>query len=213
MINNYDKIADYYDRLSRLVFFKSQVNAQINQLKYIPQNSTVLIVGGGTGWILEELAKVHPAGLHIVYVEISAKMMALSKARNIGANTIEFVNMGIEDFSSSLSFDVISTPFLFDNFSERRAWMIFEKLDDLLKEKGHWLFVDFSLNGESGKWWKSVFLQVMYVFFKLIRIVEASELIDMEPYFKYANYRVIDNKLYYGGFIRALIYHKENKLV
>ncbi|RQO74837.1 methyltransferase type 12 [Pedobacter sp. KBW06] len=212
MINNYDKIANYYDRLSRLVFFKSQVNAQIHQLKYIPENSRVLIVGGGTGWILEELAKVHPAGLHIVYVEISAKMIALSKVRNVGANTVEFVNMGIEDFSSSLSFDVISSPFLFDNFSERRAWLIFEQLDDLLKEDGHWFFVDFSLNGEQGKWWKSIFLQVMYVFFKLIRIVEASELIDMEPYFKRANYRITDSQFYYGGFIRALIYHKENKL-
>lgn len=212
MINNYDKIANYYDRLSRLVFFKSQVNAQINQLKYIPENSRVLIVGGGTGWILEELAKVHPAGLHIVYVEISAKMIALSKVRNVGANTVEFVNMGIEDFSSSLSFDVIFSPFLFDNFSERRAWLIFEQLDDLLKEGGHWFFVDFSLNGEKGKWWKSIFLQVMYVFFKLIRIVEASELIDMEPYFKRANYRITDSQFYYGGFIRALIYHKENKL-
>lgn len=212
MINNYDKIARYYDRLSRLVFFKSQVNAQINQLKYIPENSKVLIVGGGTGWILEELAKVHPAGLHITYVEISAKMIALSKTRNAGTNTVEFVNMGIEDFSSSLSFDVISTPFLFDNFSERRAWMIFEKLDDLLKEKGNWLFVDFSLNEKAGRFWKSAFLKVMYAFFKLIRIVEASELIDMEPYFNRANYKVIDNRLYYGGFICSLIYHKENKL-
>jgi ubiquinone/menaquinone biosynthesis C-methylase UbiE len=208
MINNYDKIADYYDRLSRLVFFKSQVNAQINQLKYIPQNSTVLIVGGGTGWILEELTKVHPAGLHIVYVEISAKMMALSKVRNTGANTVEFVNMGIEDFYSYLIFFVISNPFLFDNFSERRAWLIFEKLDDLLKQKGHWLFVDFSLNGENGKWWKSVFLQVMYAFFKLIRIVEASELIDMEPYFKHANYLEVVLKRYYGGFIQGLVYIK-----
>lgn len=211
MINNYDKIAAYYDRLSRMVFFKAQVNAQINQLKYIPENSTVLIVGGGTGWILEELAKVHPAGLHIVYVEISAKMIALSKARNSGANAVEFVNMGIEDFSSSIRFNVISTPFLFDNFSEQRALGVFEKLDALLKDKGHWLFVDFSLNGEKGKWWKSRFLKVMYAFFKLIRIVEASELIDMEPYFKTANYRLISNSLYYGGFISGLVYYKDQK--
>jgi hypothetical protein len=49
MLNNYDKIAGHYDTLSRLVFFKSQVNAQINQLPYIQWDSHVLIVGGGTG--------------------------------------------------------------------------------------------------------------------------------------------------------------------
>lgn len=82
MNNNYDKLANHYDTLSRLVFFKSQVNSQINQLQYIQENSHVLIVGGGTGWILEELAKVYTNGLKIVYVEISAKMIALSQKRN-----------------------------------------------------------------------------------------------------------------------------------
>ncbi|RZL54089.1 MAG: methyltransferase type 12, partial [Pedobacter sp.] len=75
MINNYDKIANQYDTLSRLVFFKSQVNAQINQLHNIPKDSSVLIVGGGTGWILEEIVKLHPSGIKIIYVEISAKML------------------------------------------------------------------------------------------------------------------------------------------
>lgn len=208
MTNNYDHIANYYDRLSRMVFFKSQVNAQIDQLIYIPENSSVLIVGGGTGWILEELAKVRPAGLHIVYVEISANMISLSRDRNPGANEVEFVNQGIEDFSSSMSFDVILTPFLFDNFSAQRAGVVFKQLDLLLKENGYWLFVDFSLKGERGRWWKSAFLQLMYSFFKLIRIVEASELTDMEPYFKNTGYQGIANKSCYAGFIQSQVYRK-----
>ncbi|RDC54919.1 class I SAM-dependent methyltransferase [Pedobacter chinensis] len=208
MDNNYDKIAKHYDFLSRLVFFKSQVNAQINQLKYIPSNSSVLIVGGGTGWILEEIAKVHSSGLNIVYVELSEKMVALSKNRDFQENNVEFVNLSIEDYQTTQSFDIILTPFLFDNFSEERAGHVFRKLNHYLKEKGLWFLVDFSLNNIHGKWWKSIMLKLMYWFFKLIGIVEARQLIDMHPYFEAIKYQTIEKRFYYKNFIAASIYKK-----
>lgn len=207
MLNNYDKIARHYDTLSRLVFFKSQVNAQINQLQYIQENSHVLIVGGGTGWILEELSKIY-TGLKIVYVEISAKMIALSQKRNYKNNHVEFVNLGIEDFKTDLLFDVILTPFLFDNFAEQRAAEVFGQLSEYLKKDGLWFLVDFSLNKTNGSWWKWLLIRSMYGFFKLLGIVEAHKLIDMNPYFFKANYRIVDERLYYGGFIKATILRK-----
>lgn len=208
MFNNYDKIANHYDVLSRLVFGKSQVNAQINQLKYIPENSSILIVGGGTGWILEYISKIFPMGLKITYVELSSRMISLSKARNHQNNSINFVNTGVEDFSTNDSFDVILTPFLFDNFSKPKAESVFKKLDKLLNTHGLWFMVDFSLNVKNGKWWKWIMLKSMYLFFKLIRIVEASKLIDMSPYFLKDNYGVLKEKFYYGSFIKASIFKK-----
>lgn len=207
MDNNYDKIAGHYDTLSRLVFFKSQVNAQINQLQYIRENSYVLIVGGGTGWILEELSKIY-TGLMIVYVEISAKMIALSQKRNYKNNHVEFVNMGIEDFKTDVIFDVILTPFLFDNFAEQRAAKVFVQLNEYLKKDGLWFLVDFSLNKTNGNWWKWLLLRSMYGFFKLLGIVEAHQLIDMNPYFFKANYLIVEERLYYGSFIKATIFRK-----
>jgi len=210
LINNYDKIANHYDTLSRLVFFKSQVNAQINQLHNIPKDSSVLIVGGGTGWILEEIVKLHPSGIKIIYVEISAKMLTLSKARNYGVNEVEFVNIGIEDFETNLIFDVILTPFLFDNFSEQRIGVVFSKLNSLLKQNGKWLLVDFSLNTNKGKWWKWLVLKSMYVFFKMLGIVEATNLIDVKPYFVAEQYQVVEERFYYAGFIKASVFIKNN---
>lgn len=218
MKNNYDKIARYYDRLSRLVFFKSQVNAQLHQLRYLPEKGRILVVGGGTGWILEEIAKVVPEGLHLVYVEISAKMMALSKERPVARNTVDFVNLGIEDFYTDQPFDVICTPFLFDNFAEERAVMVFHHLDSMLRKGGLWFHTDFDLavnkgetNGQkpnNGNWWKTVFLALMYRFFKLIANVEASTLINMKPYFEAADYRVLEQKHYYSKFIQSLVLEK-----
>lgn len=208
MNNNYDKIANQYDTLSRMVFFKSQVNAQIDQLQYVQKDSTVLIVGGGTGWILEELAKVHTNGLRIVYVEISAKMVALSQKRNYKDNDVEFVNLGIEEFKTDREFDVILTPFLFDNFAVKRAEKVFEQLNRYLKRNGLWFLVDFSVDRSKGKWWKRMLLKSMYSFFKLLGIVEADHLVDMNPNFSKLNYQILEERLYYGGFIKATVFRK-----
>jgi len=105
MRNNYDRIARYYDVLSRMVFFRAQLKAQIDQLHFIPANSSVLIVGGGTGWILEEIAKVHSSGLRITYVEISAKMLDLSRKRKVGANEVTFVHSPAEELGNSIPED------------------------------------------------------------------------------------------------------------
>ncbi|RZL40542.1 MAG: class I SAM-dependent methyltransferase [Pedobacter sp.] len=208
MLNNYDKIAKRYDSLSRLIYGKAQVNAQINQLKYIPENSSILIAGGGTGWILEEISKIQSIGLKITYVEISGNMINLSKARNVQDNEVKFVNIGVEDFTSEELFDVVLTPFLFDNFSAERAKVVFKKLDEMLRDNGLWLLVDFNLNGENGKWWKWIMLKSMYVFFKLLKIVEANKLTDMEPQFLTAKYQVLEERFYYGRFIKASVFKK-----
>ncbi|WP_293785713.1 class I SAM-dependent methyltransferase [uncultured Pedobacter sp.] len=208
MNNNYDKIANHYDTLSRLVFFKSQVNAQVDQLHHIPKNSEVLIAGGGTGWILEEIAKIHPGGLKIVYVEISAKMLALSQKRDYKNNQVEFVNLGIENFNTDVLFDVVLTPFLFDNFAEQRAAKVFEQLNSYLRGGGQWLIVDFSLDKGVGNWWKWLLLKSMYSFFKLLGIVEANQLIDMDPYFLNRGYQILEQRFYYRDFIKAVIHKK-----
>ena len=98
MKNNYDRIARYYDTLSRLVFFRSQIKAQTDQLQVIPPGSRILIVGGGTGWILEEIAKVQASGLSITYVEISEEMLRLSKERGVKDIEVIFIHASAEGF-------------------------------------------------------------------------------------------------------------------
>ncbi|MDN3585165.1 class I SAM-dependent methyltransferase [Pedobacter aquatilis] len=209
MANNYDKIATQYDALSRLIFAKAQVNAQINQLNYIPANSSILIAGGGTGWILEELSKVHSSGLKIVYVELSAKMILLSQARNCKNNIVEFVNLPIEEFSTDNSFDIILTPFLFDNFTSKQAELVFFQLNHLLKDNGKWFLVDFTLEHHTGRWWKALLLKSMYLFFRFFRMIQTSHLIEMKPYFFNHHYQIIEERYYYKHFIKATIFKKK----
>lgn len=205
--NNYDFIAPYYDRLSRMLFFKSQTKAQKEQLSFIENNQKILIVGGGTGWILEEIANIRQ-NLQITYVEISANMLELAKKRKCGNNKVNFVHLPIEHFTDNVNYDVILTAFLFDNFGKDKVEYVFLALHQKLKKKGVWLFSDFSDHYKTNIW-QYFLLKLMYLFFGKVSSVAATELINMSPYFIEKGYASITEKYYYGSFIKAVVYRKE----
>lgn len=207
MAVNYDTLAKYYDFLSRLVFQKSQVNAQVCLLGYVPANSRLLIVGGGTGWILEELTKRFTSGLVIDYVEISSKMIALSQKRNYGKNDVNFINTPVEKFTGNETYDIILTPFLFDNFLFDKAELVFNKLDVLLKTNGKWLQVDFVYDKTKSKLWQKLVLRLMYFFFKVVCNIEASKLINMDIFFN-KKYHVVFKTWHFSNFIKSVVYEK-----
>jgi ubiquinone/menaquinone biosynthesis C-methylase UbiE len=208
MTNNYDQIAGSYDMLSRLVFGKSIVHAQQVLLPFLDVPCRLLIVGGGTGWILEELAKIHSTGFIITYVEISIKMIDLAKKRDFKQNHVSFIHMPIEDFESPEKFDVVMTPFLFDNFGTERARHVFKRLDQLLIEGGKWLFTDFHIEKKINGIWQTILLKSMYWFFKTLSHVEASRLPEMEPLFRQGGYLIIDKSFHFHGFIQSVAYRK-----
>ena len=206
--NNYDPIARYYDFLSRLVFGRSEINAQVEMLKYVGGGSRVLIVGGGTGWILEELAAIHPAGLRITYVEPSGVMMALSRKRDCRKNEVSFVSLPVEQWVSEGRYDCILTGFVFDNFTAAHSAMVFRLLHDLLRAGGYWLFAEFFLEKGRGKWWQALMLRSMYWSARLICRVEASELADTDPLFAAAGYKKLEMRFHYYRFIKSIAYQK-----
>lgn len=207
MRNNYDAIAGNYDRMSRLVFGQAIIQSQKVLLKYITAGSRVLIVGGGTGWILEEIAIQNPSGLVIDYVEISANMIALASKRQSGANEVHFINNPIEDFQAATTYDVVITPFLFDNFGQERAEKVFNKLDSMLGNDGIWLFTDFHA-GSGQAFWQKALLKTMYAFFGLISHVEARRLPELEHMFRSAGYEIVLESYHFGKFIRSVAYRK-----
>jgi ubiquinone/menaquinone biosynthesis C-methylase UbiE len=203
MTTNYDKIAGSYDLISRAVYGKALVSAQVCLLQYVPANSRVLIVGGGTGWILEEIAQIH-SGLTIDYVESSAKMIALSEKKDHGTNHINFINLPAEDYITEERYDVILTPFFFDNFKTDKIQLLFAKLNTLLKQEGRWLYVDFV---DNGRFWQKLLLKTMYLFFKITTGIETQELINMNPFFDPRYHKIIE-LLHYHNFIRSVVYQK-----
>ncbi|MBB2146673.1 methyltransferase domain-containing protein [Pedobacter sp. LMG 31464] len=201
---SYDKIAKRYDFLSRLVFFKAQVNAQINQLPYLNNCTHILIVGGGTGWILKHLDSLKQT-MQIVYVETSLKMIELAKKIET-KNRVHFVHVDIEKFQHSNLFDAVLTPFLFDNFDNEKAKNVFNKINTMLIPNAIWLYTDFYVPEKGGAWKKAI-LKSMHIFFRVINVVNVTHLVNVNSFF--ANvFTKIEERGYYANFIKAIIYRK-----
>ncbi|WP_159468079.1 class I SAM-dependent methyltransferase [Dyadobacter sp. 3J3] len=207
MDTDFDTVARPYDFISRLFFGDALVKAQVSLLSQILPNSRILIVGGGTGWILEEIAKIHPTGLEIIYVESSLKMIELSQKRSCKNNSVSFMNTPVEGYYTELLFDIIITPFFFDLFKKDKIDMLFSGLDKKLKEDGLWLYTDFIPTEYQTKIWQKVLLKTMYLFFGILSKVEASELVDMDLYFS-EKYNKISEEWFYGKFVRSIAYKK-----
>jgi len=205
MAANYNNSAWFYDRLSRLIYGRTIIKSQVYLLNHIPANSNILIVGGGTGWILEEITKIHPSGLNITYVEIAEKMIALSRKRNAGGNKVNFLNQAIENVKDDSIYDIVITPFLFDNFTEQTLQKVFDHMHNCLKPGGIWLNTDFHV---TGKWRHKLLLRSMFIFFRLICGIEASKLPGIQQCFERFGYISIDQKSFFSDFIISTAYSK-----
>lgn len=206
MTSNYDNSAPFYDQLSRVVYGKTLIKAQLYLLKLVPPNSSVLIVGGGTGWILEELSTIHYSGLDITYVEISSRMTAIARQKNTGINKITFINDAVENTPIGQIYDVIITPFLLDSFTEETLEITFSHMHAQLKPKGLWLCSDFQLTGSL---WQKLLLKTMYLFFKVLCGIETSRLPDIENQFLKRGYQRLSAQTFFGDFMISTEYQKK----
>lgn len=207
MPNNYNGIAKYYDRLSRVIYGKSIVKAQKYLIKSVSGNDSILLAGGGTGWILEEIAALQKQNISVVYVEKSSAMIRMAQKRRYENIKVTFIHEAIEDYHPAKNFDIIFTPFLFDNFLAEKINTVFSKLDSSLRQGGLWLYADF-INDKAGKkYWQQFLLKTMYVFFKITTRIEAGELINMQPLFS-TGYEMVEQNFFYNHFIQATVYRK-----
>src|SRR5882762_1794152 len=112
--NNFDRIAFLYDRLARLIFGHSIIDAQKHFLKLIPNRAAVLILGGGSGWILKDLLRERPE-VYVCYVDASKEMITLAK-KGTQSPRIVFIH-GTENDIPKQQFDIVLTHFYLDLFS------------------------------------------------------------------------------------------------
>lgn len=207
MAANYNKTAWFYDSLARLVFGSALKNSQKHLLPLVPKNARILIIGGGTGQTLEDLAALQYEGLDITFVEISANMTALAQKRNAGNNRVTFIVDAIEQVQLDYNFDVIITGFLFDNYDDADLPPTFTHIHAALKPGGLWLNTDFQL---TGKWWQPLLLKTMYTFFRMFSSIPVSKLPDVSRVFALHGFNAIASATFYGDFILTKAYKKPN---
>ena len=187
------------------MYGRALVKAQQYVVRSIPSDARVLIVGGGTGWVLEEITKVHPSGLFITYIDSSARMIDLAKKRNVGENEVTFIAAQIETMATDDVYDVVLTPFLFDNFTDDNLRKIFSLIDKRLVKDGAWLYCDFQ---NTDVFWQKALLKAMYFFFRTSCGIEARQLPDAAALFAAFGYRAKEQKMFMNNFVTSAVYKR-----
>jgi len=203
-LNDFNRVAPFYDRLKRWVFGDAVRRSEREGLDEIFPSAKVLIVGGGTGEILEALHEIRPDA-HVWYVDASSEMIQRARTRNID-QMICFVHGTDDDLPEGLTFDVIITPFFLDLFDADRLLRIISGLLPRLHPYGLWFVADFV---DTGKVWHRVLLSAMYRFFRSVARVEARTLPDWQGLLRETGMREVRSRSFYGGFIRSVVYCRQ----
>lgn len=168
MKNNFDSVAYMYDYLAKWIIKERKLKEmQTAFLGCMHLSARVLIVGGGTGKILEWLPKAKH--LSIDYVELSARMLEQAKLRN--AQETHFIQS--HALKHSGLYDFIIAHFFLDCFNEDELPKMLKHLSNQLKVGGKLLVSDFCHNGKR----KDEFLnKLMHLFFRLFANLSSKKL-------------------------------------
>ncbi len=207
-VANFNPIAPIYDALAALVFGQSLRRAQAHFSVNIPPEATILILGGGTGWLLEAvLTGCQPR--QVVYLEPSGQMLTLAKRRVARlllaqrlAQRVEFRCGTQAAIGPHEQFDVIMTPFVLDLFlSTTLQQAVLPQLWRAMHPQGLLLATDFDRPKTTGQRW---LLWLMYRFFRLTTGIEARQLPDWVLLLTNAGFRIDHRMAFRNGQLLAI---------
>jgi tRNA (cmo5U34)-methyltransferase len=202
-LDRFNWIAGIYDWLTRFIFGKAFREAQIYFLKDIAANSTVVIIGGGTGWILRELLEVN-AYCKVHYIEASEKMLKKSRAQisTVDLTRVKFIHGTEDEIDSRIKYDAVITNFFLDLFSNSLPTVV-QKIKAALSGRSIWIVTEFV---DEERLWHRTMLKIMYIFFRTTTGIEATRLPDYEKQLEKAGIKKSKEKLFFGSFIRSAVY-------
>ncbi len=208
--NNYNSIAPFYDRLARLVFGNTLLDAQSCFLAALPDKGNLLIAGGGSGAVLSRLSGFSGT---VYFVDKSEKMIALAQKNAPRELKIHFHAQDIFTFleECSVTFDIILSSFFFDNFRQQQAVDIASRLYYRLAHNGFWQNTDFKYTAENAYYLPNrLLIKAMYLFFKMTAHIGTGRLPDLSSHFRNAGkFRVIQSETFYMDSIAACLYRKK----
>ncbi len=197
MKNSFDRVAGYYDLLAKLVFGKTWDKIQKSPLPFLQNKKSILIVGGGTGLILESLEE----NQKVVFVELSKKMLDLAKQRKTSA-AVDFVQQDYLTWQSDQKFDAILFPFFLDAFSESSLNSILQKCQAELSSRGELIVVDF----ERAAPLQNFVTKIMLMFFRITTKLESRQLLDFKKIIANVGFKMIEEKAFLKGWVYLRVF-------
>ncbi|TGE25434.1 class I SAM-dependent methyltransferase [Hymenobacter aquaticus] len=204
----FDRVAAFYDPLARLVFGDALRRAQQWALQALPAGRPrVLIIGGGTGWVLGEVLQRQPEA-RVLYLEASAVMLAKSRETLLRqhpqrAGQVEF-RLGTEQaLQATESFDAIITFFFLDLFAPERLRAILSRLNQARRPAAPWLVADFR---PARPLWQRGLLAAMYGFFRLTTGISGRQMPDLGRELAAFGLRRQQQQLFFRGMVEGAVF-------
>jgi tRNA (cmo5U34)-methyltransferase len=169
---DFGRVASVYDALAAAVFGRAQRRAQqaalAAGLPLAEAAPRVLVLGGGSGWVLTELLRQCPAA-RVLYLETSAAMLARAQARlrRVAPGAVaqvEFRQGSEQALGPAEQFDIVVTFFVLDCFTLAEFPAALARLQAARRPRALWLVVDFR---PARTWWQRALLRAMYLFFRI----------------------------------------------
>ncbi len=200
MKNDFDRVAPIYDLLASLVFGRKLEKAQKTFLNVITPDSKVLVIGGGTGKILEWLPQ--DLNLEIAYVELSKTMLQKAQKKNC-RHRVEFYQNDV--LSLEGQYDYVIANFFLDCFDSDSLKKVIAKLKDLMKDDALLFVTDFRKNSDGRD---RFFRVIMHSFFRLASNLESSHLGDIHEEILGSNFNELNYQMIDRGQLFSAVYRK-----
>lgn len=202
--SGFDTIAPFYDSLSRLVFGNSLRRAQAHWLDLIPRHARILILGGGSGWLLSRVLAICTPQ-KVIYIDAAPAMIKLAQQKVKNDQRVDF-RVGTETaLEANEQVDAILTPFILDLFTNKRLeHNLFPILNQCLRKGGFWLCSDFV---KPTRWWHRILLWSQYRFFRTISGIEARQLPNWEEVLN-AHLTFGEKAYFFGGMVGSGYWQK-----
>lgn len=199
----FSALAPVYDHVVKLVFGSKLWQLQAFILKDLPAGENCLIIGGGSGKIMELALKQNLANRYF-YAELSDKMIDKTKARvKDSRQAIEYANEW--KTWQNQSFDYIILPFVLDCYREESVNQFVSELSVCLAPQGKIVLVDFT---KTKNRLQSFFIKLLYLFFSAFTKIEARSLAPFKQIFQENGFEIEKEKALYRGWIQAIVWTK-----
>jgi ubiquinone/menaquinone biosynthesis C-methylase UbiE len=200
-LNQFNSVSAIYDLTARLFFGSTLHDAQCHFISAIPDESKILILGGGTGKFLEALLLKKP-DVKVIYVEASSNMILRARSTVSDDRRVTFVYGTQDSIPNDLKADVIITPFFLDLFTDQSLKKVIATLKSASTLNGIWIATDFS---QSDRISHRLLLWVMYRFFRIASRIESKQLPAWADHLSKAG-RELEAKTFKNGFVKTVLY-------
>ncbi|PAY19448.1 hypothetical protein CKO51_11340 [Rhodopirellula sp. SM50] len=145
-VRGYDRLAKIYRGLEICLFGNALHRARLALLDQLPRVGRALVLGDGTGRLLEQLCITQP-DCRITSVDQSRQMLNQQRRRveRIGAlHRVEFVQVDARSYDVPENrFDLVVAAFFLDCFTEDELAACLPRFLASLRDDGTFYFVDF----------------------------------------------------------------------